>query len=519
MSSSLPLSTLPPPPSFPPRMVAIKPIGGLASRLKCIASFGVIAAHFRVPLHVCWNESVGFEQIELERLFDALPTDTKLLPVCDWTRLRGSEAHVIPLERYISYLNSDYRYSFYKLEELFRTRKPYRITAECCRDLQKLFGGVLNRFIPGFHQAYVDRLHAFRPCAEVRERVGAEVREWARVAGSTGSTETGSTEATPTGTKPVVFGVHLRRNDALHSPLAHRYTTPSESECELAIDRHLAHSKAHLVFLATDDPGVYDRFQTRYATQPQFRCFPWKRYPQNVHAFKHGQRKAAVDLWTLRCCDRVMGTHFSVFSEVGQLRLREEGRVEVREEWCGSDAITTDTTTDAATDATTDTPDSPPPSTPLSTLPTLLRAIHLFDDEPEPKHLIEERAQHQAQKVAAKAAAQEAQKALQSLVTHANQHIAAAATAVRDARVRTTRAHDDVRPVMQAVRDTVDRIIHKADRAEMACRGEQVNAVLLRKRVLGPRKATGWTWGIGAPAPPSPVPPSPAPPPAPPPSN
>ena len=54
--------------SFPESMVVIRPVGGLSSRMKCIASFGAIAEYFHVPLYVFWTHSAGFEKIE----FDAL---------------------------------------------------------------------------------------------------------------------------------------------------------------------------------------------------------------------------------------------------------------------------------------------------------------------------------------------------------------------------------------------------------------------------------------------------------------
>lgn len=460
-------------------MVAIKPVGGLASRLKCIASFGAFATYFRVPLHVCWEESVGFEKIEWNNLMDATPVDIQWLTPARWNTLRSKTLHMIPLERYISYLNNDYRYSFYRLDELFRTRKPYRITAVCNRDLQKLYGGVLTKYIPSFRTQYMDRMMAFRPCAAIRERVGDEVREWIRITCSESSESSESPETNPL-TAMNVLGVHLRRNDALQSNLSHRYTTPSEAECEAAIDAHLAKSSSHLVFLSTDDAGVYERFHTRYATQPRVRSFPWKRYAQNIRAQKHGQRKAMVDLWTLRCCDRVVGSYFSVFCEVGQMRLKMS-REGIEKEWGSSEAITP--------------PSSPPssPSSSTSSAPTLtkaltklLHAIHTFDDEPEPQHVIEQRRLQQTQLKEAQKAAQEAKAAVQTLVDHANECIQDAQTAVVASRASTDKAHQGVIDLAHTLQSATLRIIHQADRAHMACRGARVNAVLLRKRVLGP---------------------------------
>ena len=331
--------------AFPAQMVAIKPIGGLGARLKCIASFGVIADHFRVPLHVCWGASNGFEKIDVDELFDALPTNVRILDASSWGALRGgSVRQVVQLDAYVSYLKKDYRYSNYQLQELFQTRKPWRITAECVRDLQKLYGGVLHRFIPQFGSKYTEKLHAFTPCADVRSMVAREVNAW--------------------GENVHVLGVHFRRNDALQTAFTHRYATPSDSELMDAMDAQLARNTddtsgelAYRVFVCTDDPNIYDDVHAKYGDDARVRCFPWKRYTQRDNASKHGQRKALVDLMTLRHCDSVRGSSFSAFYEIGKLRVREAV--------VGDDG-------------------------------DVAPSVDTFDDEPEPAWMVDERRQAEA---------------------------------------------------------------------------------------------------------------------------
>ena len=87
-----PSSSAPTPPTFPSAVVAIRPVGGLASRLKCIASFAVLAGHFSVPLHVCWVSSASFEDVEWSELFDAdapLPFAIEWLNLAQWQALRA----------------------------------------------------------------------------------------------------------------------------------------------------------------------------------------------------------------------------------------------------------------------------------------------------------------------------------------------------------------------------------------------------------------------------------------------
>ena len=51
------------------------------------------------------------------------------------------------------------------------------------------------------------------------------------------------------------------------------------------------------------------------------RWYRWNRYKHKGAGEKGGQLKALVDLTTLRCCNRVVGTTFSVFNEVAKVAL------------------------------------------------------------------------------------------------------------------------------------------------------------------------------------------------------
>lgn len=302
-------------------MVAIKPIGGLGSRMKCIASFGAIASHFNVPLHVYWNTSAGFEKIECDALFESFPDNVQWIDGDTWNVLRASNERVVKLDERISYLTRNYMFSDYKLHELFLTRKAFRLTAECNRDLQKLYGNVLRRFIPTFHSCYLRNLSAFVPVPAVRKLVAHEVKCWG--------------DATTN-----VLGVHLRRNDALYSRVSNKYVTPTDQQMKEAIDTHLAHNPhpqaktnekaeaneddpapTHLVFLAVDDPDSFSFFKNAYQNEPRVRWYRWNRYKHKATGEKGGQLKALVDLTTLRCCNRVIGTTFSVFNEVAKVAL------------------------------------------------------------------------------------------------------------------------------------------------------------------------------------------------------
>jgi hypothetical protein len=286
-------------------MVAIKPVGGIGSRMKCIASFGAIADHFGVSLYVCWNTSDGFERIRCDELFEAVPSNVKLMDVTSWNLLRNSKGRTVKLDERISYLTQNYLFCDYKLEELFLTHRPFRLTAECNRDLQKLYGRTLHRFIPTFNEQYLRHLSSFQPVQSVKKLVAHEVACW-------GSANTN------------VLGVHVRRNDALQSRVSKKFASPTNKELMQVIDNHIEHTKAdsdfqNLVFFATDDPDTFDVFAETYANEPRVRWYNWNRYKYNIREQKGGQLKALVDLVTMQCCNRVTGTTFSVFTEMARV--------------------------------------------------------------------------------------------------------------------------------------------------------------------------------------------------------
>lgn len=331
-----------PPMGFPPAVVAIRPVGGLASRLKCIASFAVLAGHFGVPLHVCWGPSPSFEDVAWSTLFDSdapLPFAVEWLDAAQWQALRATKG-VLKLEAFVSYLLTDYKHPFTDLKPIFQTRRPQRLTAECNRELSSVYSGVLHGVVPGFTANLREYWGAFVPALGVREVVAAEVDGW---------TAAGATD---------VLGIHVRRNDALQSRLGRRYTKPTDAEVVALIAGQLAKNggkdarditenntddadgdaddaavdaptdaptdapATHHAFVATDDPGVAAAVNAAYGDDPRVHLYPWRRYPQKHGAPVAGQAKALADLYTLRCCDRVVGTAFSVFTQMAQQTAR-----------------------------------------------------------------------------------------------------------------------------------------------------------------------------------------------------
>lgn len=403
------------PTDFPPTVVAVKPVGGLASRLKCLASFAVLAEYFGVTLHVCWTASDGFEAVAWDALFAPPPFPVEWIDTPRWQALR-SDPTTVALEKHVTYLLTDYKYPFFDLRPLLQTRRPQRLTAACNRELGGVYGDVLHRAIPTFATRMRAYWTAFAPSADVHAIVATQVRTW-----STPTTDDTTDDTTETPAAHVL-GIHVRRNDALRSKLGRRYLTPTDAEVVAQIATQLARNEGakqadatgdeekdapgdkvedtkeegdtnkeehtetstpepttdappapsspltgpHHVFFATDDPDAAAAVAGAYAEHPCVHVFPWRRYAQRPGAPVLGQKKAAADLFALRYCDRVTGTVFSVFTELAKCALHRS-------------AVAVDTGTPVTATATTTE----------------------WDDEAEPAHVVAAREAQAKAKTAA----------------------------------------------------------------------------------------------------------------------
>ena len=298
----------------PAKLVAIRPIGGLASRLKCIASFAVLAQHWQCPYYVYWSNSPSFEDVSWETLFEQeLPFTVEWIDEAKWTSIRTTK-DTIKLESFIPYLSENYKQPFTDIKPLFQTRRPQKITAECNRELSTVYSSQLSYIIRGFHATMKQYWGSFSPAQGIREIIGTQIRQW-NMAGATD-----------------VLGIHVRRNNALQSRLSARYSSPSDEQIlkwikeqvgknsdsnSLTEDNKNVRSHFH-VFVATDDPHVAETIDTHFGEDPCVHMYPWKRYVQKHGESIHGQTKAVVDLYTLRFCNRIVGCDFSVFTKMAK---------------------------------------------------------------------------------------------------------------------------------------------------------------------------------------------------------
>jgi uncharacterized membrane protein YgcG len=148
-----PLLPLPPhEPAVPPPIFVIKPTGNLASRIRCISSFALVAREMGVLLKVYWPtaDNTPFVPEDLFQMTPpavfsgddhppttATPTNTPQ-PLFEWASVHTWDAarcrtDSLHLERIVPYIGGDYRYEAFNVRSLFTN-------AEAVQDAREQLG-------------------------------------------------------------------------------------------------------------------------------------------------------------------------------------------------------------------------------------------------------------------------------------------------------------------------------------------------------------------------------------------
>ena len=275
---------------LPARFLAIRPMGGLGTRLQAICAYSVYAQFVGVPLWVYWCNSVGFEDIGYYELFENVPDGVQLI---DRETFQLARVHSQALERLIPFIRKQPDALEFRIEWLYRRRAFRRISAECFYDFFDIDRRQANRFIPGYQSLQNNILAQIRPCKALCSAIRHQVQAW---------------EGAHT------VGLHIRRDD-----FTRRRYMPDEYFHRFAQKAIDAGSQ---LFLATDSRTACEAFKERYGDR--LNCFPWQRNAHWKNRVKGSQKAAVVDLFTLRFCDEVHGTRGSLFSRVAGLRIPRE---------------------------------------------------------------------------------------------------------------------------------------------------------------------------------------------------
>jgi len=247
-------------------VIIIEPTGGLGNRMRAIDSAIAIADKMRRPLRVIWPISpelaCGFDDL-FER--PGVITDVSEL---DFSKLRDVLRYrlVLPLirRRNRAYRDKDHHW--------LQTKGP---------DFRHVGQRVLHYKICQPFYANPRPFAEFRPTGTLQSRIGALAR-------------------------PYSVGVHIRRSDNENAISG----SPTERFVDL-MKEEISHDPGVEFFLATDsideERTLRKLFPTRVRTQ-EGKALD-RRTPQAA-------RDALVDLFTLAACRKIIGSHFSSFTDV-----------------------------------------------------------------------------------------------------------------------------------------------------------------------------------------------------------
>lgn len=273
---------------MPTKTLVINPIGGLANRMRAIAS-GIALAYdlgvdFRIIWLKNWEINAPFEDVFVvpEELKGRIhyPSTAEYMLLYSEPRKRNLYISFLSLKRFgFSFIGID---APADIRELFAG--GFKTRQECY-----LQGG--TNLYP-YSEALYRKL--FRPAPQIASAVEANIRKLGKRR----------------------CGIHIRRTDNIQSIA----NSPDELFVN-EINRIIANAPDTRFYLATDCEATKTRFREKFGEAIITGATPARRDTAE------GIRDAAIELYTLAACNEVIGSWFSSFSEaaamLGDIPLRQ----------------------------------------------------------------------------------------------------------------------------------------------------------------------------------------------------
>jgi hypothetical protein len=259
-------------------MLIVKPIGGLANRMRVIDSSISVSRKLEMPLAVIWNRDHSIN-CKYSNLFQP-SRDFEVRS--SW--YDGIRSHVRVWES-LSYIIRDRIRFIWKSGDTIYIfdNHPSRLKEY---DFSR-FHQTGNIFISTAHRFYSPaHLDTFRPVPDLQARVDKLVSSFSRS----------------------TIGVHIRRTDSRRSIL----NSPDEQFIKV-MQAELERNPDTLFFLTTDDPGLKTKLCEEFAGK----------IITNDHSLSRsdveGIRNALVDLYCLSHTTKILGSYWSSFSGTAAL--------------------------------------------------------------------------------------------------------------------------------------------------------------------------------------------------------
>jgi hypothetical protein len=137
--------------------LAIKPIGGIGTRIHCIASYFAISQYLKLPLLVYWCTSRGFNETPWLDLFQK-PDNFELIDETQWEAIRCQSVN---LDTVLPFLDEKKSNSNFSIKWLYqgRFRQVSIITGFT---LTQLDSGAIYKFIPYYDKVVTEWIKQFK---------------------------------------------------------------------------------------------------------------------------------------------------------------------------------------------------------------------------------------------------------------------------------------------------------------------------------------------------------------------
>jgi len=266
----------------------LKPINGLANRLRVLFSYKIIADYLKLPFYVYWTKSSGFDETQLTDLISV--SDLEFINEDVWNEHRPVSFHI---DKRISgtsefKLDSTKEKKSESMANLLMNKTFTKITAEVSNLPNWSFNDALVNKIPNHKKLYKKMVRSL----SVSNKVKTESQQTLKLFDND------------------VIGVHLRFGDAMDSENP-KHKLHTKNNLEKIIDT----CKNHVgkVFVSTDDQEVLELFKNKLPNKLLFRE---KQFVQSkLNAQKNGQFDAMVDLYLLSQTNYMLPTSPSSFGK------------------------------------------------------------------------------------------------------------------------------------------------------------------------------------------------------------
>jgi len=265
--------------------IAIKPIYGLANRMRVISSFKVLADYLKIPLLVYWTDSEGFDDSSFNSLFESLD-GIELIEQFHWEYYRAVSINLDEWEE----LNMKLHDTSLEAKQLNTLTTEKIISYKGFREIKNFLRLIEKKLINNYSKK-IDQVYTqFKPNKDLEVKVMNVTREF----------------------NEYTFGLHIRRGDSVISPQKENYLSSSDQKFIDQIDKIISKYPAAKFFLATDSKSTHDAFIKKYG--PRILFFEKEFVTSEWLKPKKGQQEAIVDLFCLSKTKKVLGTNWSTFS-------------------------------------------------------------------------------------------------------------------------------------------------------------------------------------------------------------